>query len=1186
MIMRKLLLLLCALLGTVGAWAETYTITFDHRTGTFYKGGSVSTGWVNQWVSNEEGKPAVTITASANNINTDNGRMAPGSAATCTYSLSTESGYRVTGFSMNCPTFGAEVTVTPAGESAVVVATGGTLVVNSSASSFVYSGSNSGRIQASAGDSGTFTITVEEDTEAQSWLPSFGIGSTIVVTGDKAESVTAATNGADNDHWYLVTQVRNGESALYDNGTQLMRGTTDKTAVSFNGATVESSSAYLVRFISAGSEDLYHIQLGNGKYLVNLDANPNDGTAVNTTIDYRNKGTHAFYNSNGGSGSYFGWNLNSKTAKKVDNNGAGNALSYWGEGTASGTSGNSIWYVYPVTINTPASTVDVTYNLVVGGDIVNTKKVTVAANSEINIPAELTAGYASSYYNFNTSGTIGDEDCVITVTPALKDNTVVYPYTNISNNKSYYIYTNDKARGGLSTYTDSETTYLAASVKSGLSLSPKKFAIINYEENYYLYSVDDAKFVTFDGTADTKAALAATVTGTSDRITFTQTNNPLYEVKFDGNSTKIINSSNSTSYPYGLVVNNWGSNSGQWDDGCQYTINEADDFDPTDALAVLEAFFHPSYTVTYIVKDVNDNTIFTSESIATELGAHITSLPAKYQRDFCSYNTVDVTISETHTDIEFTATYNLPFTISTSYAGATWYYATIRGTKYLRADDDAKDSSGRYATNSTNEFTDAYKWAFFGNPYAFYVMNKNQGDGKYMAKDTQIVFSSLADPTADNNALWAVSSNSNGGFTLRNIAGGDTWYVNDAGNNGNLGFWDSSWGANDPGSNWAITEVNEALYNALIEELEAVDYGTALGQYTLSGDYASFAGNEATLIATIKSAYGDAGNYTDGITAIQGMINATVIVEPAKGTFLRMSSVQGAQAALKTADFGSRMTVTTTKDAQTIFFYSADSKLISFANGGVIKNVREIGTAGAEGDDVTFIEAVSGTTGKYSVKIYFNNNYNYLYSTGVDGSNADRNTLSDNFKNNNTWTLEEVTTLPVAISAAGYATLNAPVALTIPDGVTAYTGVISASGKYFDLTPLDGTIPANTPVILEGEAGTYNFAITTSAAFAGENDLSGTVAAQAVVAESIYTLQKINDVIGLYTYRPEVLAGFKAYLLKTSEIKGLTFRFGEDGVQSLQGKDGEVTVYDLTGRRVSQMVKGIYVVNGRKVLVK
>ena len=736
-----------------------------------------------------------------------------------------------------------------------------------------------------------------------------------------------------------------------------MRGATDKTATSFNGVTVDGNTAYLVRFISAGSEDLYHLQLGNGKYIVNLDANPDNGTAVYTTTDYRNKGTHAFYNSNSGSGSYFGWNLNSKTGKKVDNNGAGNALSYWGEGTASGTSGNSIWYVYPVTINTPAATVDVTYDFYVNSVKVNTKTVTVGANSEINIPSSLTAGYSSSYYNFNTSGSIGDTDCTITVTAVLKDNTVVYPYTSLSNSKSYYIYTNNQARGGLSTYTDNGTTYLAASVKSGLSLSPKKFAIISYESNYYLYSVDDAKFVTFDGAENTKAVLSTIVTTTRDRITFTQTNAPLYEIKFDGSSSKIFNASNSGSYPYGMVFNTWGSSSSQWDDGCQYTINEAEDFDPTTALAILE-------------------------------------------------------------------------------------------------------------------------------------------------------------------------------------------------------------------------------FSDVIAKLEAYPYGTGLNQYKLTVESIDYTNQATTIIEGLKTQ----GYSADNLTNAKAMLDGTTLNMPSANTFFRIRSSQGAHACLKAANESSRMTFTTTEDKETIFLYSTDNKIISYSKGLAVNNVREMGSVGGAASIFSVVAAVSGNVGQYSLAATYSGNTNYLHSTGVDGSNADRNTLADQFKQNNSFTLETVSTLPVAISAAGYATLYAPVALTIPSGVKAY--VAADNGEYLTLTEVETTIPANTGVILEGSEGTYDFDITTGVP-AVSNALTGTVAAIARPADS-YILSNGTSGVGFYKDGATTIPGFKAYLAASGgDVK--TFRFNEEttieALESAKEASG-AKIYNLAGQRVTKAKKGIYIVGGRKVVIK
>ena len=198
------------------------------------------------------------------------------------------------------------------------------------------------------------------------------------------------------------------------------------------------------------------------------------------------------------------------------------------------------------------------------------------------------------------------------------------------------------------------------------------------------------------------------------------------------------------------------------------------------------------------------------------------AVPSSLQYAYTTYSYDVATIASTTSDVYVTAEFNLPFTTSSDFENATWYYATLRG-KYLRADDTAKDDSGRYQTNASNGRTDAYKWAFFGNPVdGIYVMNKNQGSGKYLYQDVQFNFTSLTDPTADNHALFAVTPNSNGGFTLRSISGGATYYVNDAGSGGNLGFWNSGSGANDGGSNWIVEVVPEGeiavKYTIIVDE--------------------------------------------------------------------------------------------------------------------------------------------------------------------------------------------------------------------------------------------------------------------------------------------------------------------------------------------------------------------------------
>ena len=205
---------------------------------------------------------------------------------------------------------------------------------------------------------------------------------------------------------------------------------------------------------------------------------------------------------------------------------------------------------------------------------------------------------------------------------------------------------------------------------------------------------------------------------------------------------------------------------------------------------------------------------------------------------------------------------------------------------------------------------------------------------------------------------------------------------------------------------------------------------------------------------------------------------------------------------------------------------------------------------------------------------------NYLFDYSGSTDIYDSGTGTDA---NRCWTVEEVTSLPVTISAAaGYATLYAPVALTIPSGVTAYTA--TDMGDYLTLTAIDGgIIPANTGVILKGDANTYNFAITTGGSV-GSNALTGTVAAIARPSES-YILATGSAGVAFYQDGASTIPGFKAYLpAGVGSVK--PFRFGtEDAIQAIAA-DGKAEFFDLSGRQVSKPARGLYIVNGKKVIIK
>ena len=87
----------------------------------------------------------------------------------------------------------------------------------------------------------------------------------ILVSGEKANFITPATSASDNEHWYVMTQARNGETAMYDNGSAAIHRASVGTSVSGNDVT--STKKYLVRFFETSNEGAYEIQIGTGKFI-------------------------------------------------------------------------------------------------------------------------------------------------------------------------------------------------------------------------------------------------------------------------------------------------------------------------------------------------------------------------------------------------------------------------------------------------------------------------------------------------------------------------------------------------------------------------------------------------------------------------------------------------------------------------------------------------------------------------------------------------------------------------------------------------------------------------------------------------------------------------------------------------------------------------------------------------------
>lgn len=175
----------------------------------------------------------------------------------------------------------------------------------------------------------------------------------------------------------------------------------------------------------------------------------------------------------------------------------------------------------------------------------------------------------------------------------------------------------------------------------------------------------------------------------------------------------------------------------------------------------------------------------------------------------------------------------------------------------------------------------------------------------------------------------------------------------------------------------------------------------------------------------------------------------------------------------------------------------------------------------------------------------------------------------------------------------GYATLMLPFNAELPAGMKAYTCTANADEATLTLTEVK-TLAANTPYLVEGE-GSFEFngyGLATKDSYTSAS-LTGTYTEVTAPVDS-YVLQ--NGAQGFAFYhvakdkQPKVGAN-RCYLTVpagTAKAPMFSISRGEDttGIEnSTLNAQPSTVIYDLMGRKVTDMVKGnMYIVNGKKVI--
>ena len=174
------------------------------------------------------------------------------------------------------------------------------------------------------------------------------------------------------------------------------------------------------------------------------------------------------------------------------------------------------------------------------------------------------------------------------------------------------------------------------------------------------------------------------------------------------------------------------------------------------------------------------------------------------------------------------------------------------------------------------------------------------------------------------------------------------------------------------------------------------------------------------------------------------------------------------------------------------------------------------------------------------------------------------------------------------ITSAGYATYCSPYALDFSgvEGLTAY--IDKLNGTVVSFTEVNH-VPANTGVLLKGAESSYEIpVIASSSTDVSENKLVGVTTSKTVPAGS-FVLMNESAGVGFYKANNDfTVSANTAYIEALSDPSRNFIAIDEataiKAIEKTEQQSGEI--YNLAGQRVKSAQKGLYIIGGKKVVIK
>ena len=823
--------------------------------------------------------------------------------------------------------------------------------------------------------------------------------------------------------------------------------------------------------------------------------------------------------------------------------------------------------------------------------------------------------------------------CCICLNAQDYDASKVYTLQNVIQGRGYLAYHAD--------YTPNNGLGLAGVTMSGYQSQHKQttddgvninFSIYKSSKGkYYLYNLGAGKFIGINGVAatytDTATPFTITVGKESSRPTDVcfQRADGQYLCLACGYSSTTANPVRFEGYEANadqLVVTEV---SGQEVDAATQDAIQA-------AVEAVEA------TVRITVNHVYNGSTFYSENVdvieGTDLSALTVTAQVRYGLSYQSYSPNSGTVAEGNV---ITATYTDNTDVTYPFIGSTltdgqfgegmhWYKLEIQRDPKKYSRYNPANANCANATEVNSDFSTGHLFAFVGDPAnGWKIYNYIAGPNKVLWSEsvTNNGIISMANAAEATGNHWVPTKNGTTGYVFFKL-NSDNGYMNDV--NGQLGYWTNSLAASDGGGSFQFIEVSGEALTALVEHGEYAELAYYPAQITATSTNAingltnlqtvtgiDLTTNEAT---TELQGYIDA--FTNAVSTYNGSKtaeNGAAIIEAAASVnaealmnvvndalsqkYYRIKNVKRSTCWTINPSNGNQAWTATENEAdvnqiwQLEYATSGNYKMKNCNKKGYLASIRGGATTTTEFGTAAEYSITSQTSGGFTivtegrpVQCEEAGYLNWWYES--DG--------------NARWYINEITELPVALNTVGEASY-ASAYLPFPvQGSGIYTGAINAEKTAIEMTEQTGVLPAETGIVIKGAKDATSTTLTiggTVSANVTGNCLRGTLTALTENLSNYLVLGKGNTSNGIGFFAPSsslrTIAANKAFIL-ASDVTGtspaIAMNFGGETtgvgtVISEEGIESNAPVFDLSGRRVMQTVKGgLYIQTGKKFIVK